>query len=95
MKLSGLGFINASHSPHYDFEPHRKQGLKEMMKKTSGIAIAIDNCCAIEVVDDKYRIIYSKKGAMAYKVYWKKGKFYEEIIKQEKDFKPLTELTNS
>ena len=63
------------------------------MKKTSGIAIAIDNCCAIEVIDDKYRIISSKPSANAYKVYWKDGKFYEEVIKKEKEFKPFRNLT--
>jgi dipeptidase E len=92
MKLSGLGFINASHSPHYDFEPHRKAGLKEMMKKTFGIALALENCSALEFIDGKYRIITSKKTARAFKVYWNKNQFFEEIIKQEKEMKPFAEL---
>ncbi|MDD5501428.1 MAG: peptidase E [Candidatus Omnitrophica bacterium] len=92
IKVAGLGFIDALHSPHYDFEAHRKDGLIEMMKKTSGVAIAIDNCCALEVIDDKYRVISSKKGANAYKVYWKREEFYEETIKQDKNFNPLTEI---
>jgi dipeptidase E len=92
IRLSTLGFLNASHSPHYNFEPQRKAGLKEMMKKTSGVAIAIDNCCALEIVDDKYRIIYSKKGANAYKVYWREKDFCEKIIKKDKNFRPLSEI---
>jgi dipeptidase E len=92
IKVSGLGIINALHSPHYDFEPRRKGELKQIMRKTSGIAIAIDNCCAIEIVNDKYRIISSKKGTNAYRVYWKKNKFYEEIIKHNKELSPLLEL---
>ena len=92
IRLSALGFLNASHSPHYNFEPHRKAGLKGMMKKTSGVAIAIDNCCALEIVDDKYRIIYSKKGANAYKVYWRKKDFCEKIIKIDRNFRPLSEI---
>lgn len=92
IKVSGLGLINALHCPHYDFEKHRKEDLKQMMKNTSGIAIAIDNCCAIEIVDDKYRIISSKKESHAYRVYWKKGKFYQEVIKQDKEYKPLSEI---
>lgn len=92
IKVSGLGFINALHCPHYDIEKNRKVDLKKMMKKTSGVAIAIDNCCAIEIINDEYRIISSKPSAKAYKVYWKGGKYYEEIIKKEKDFKLLKDL---
>ena len=92
IKVSGLGLINALHSPHYDFEKNRKPDLKKMMKKTSGVAIAIDNCCAIEVIDGKYIIISSKPSANAYKVYWKGNKFYEEVISKEKEFKLLKDL---
>lgn len=92
IKIAGLNLINALHSPHYDFEPQRKPALKEMMKKTPGVAIAIENCCAMEIVDDMYRIISSKKNVNAYKVYWKGGHFYQEVIKQEKEFRPLFEI---
>ncbi len=92
IKVSGLGLINALHCPHYDFEKNRKADLKKMMKETSGVAIAIDNCCAIEIINDKYRIIDSKPTANAYKVYWKENKYHEKIIKKEKDFRLLKDL---
>ena len=92
IKVSGLGLINALYCPHYDIEKNRKADLKKMMKKTFGVAIAIDNCCAIEIIDDKYRIIDSKPTANAYKVYWKVNKYHEEIIKKEKEFKLLKDL---
>jgi len=86
IKISGLGFIPAAHSPHYDVEKDRRPGLKKIMKKTSGVAIAIDNCCAVEFVDDTYRVIASKPSAKAYRVYWKAGKYHEEEIAKRKDF---------
>ena len=92
IKVSGLGLINALHCPHYNFEKDRKPDLKKMTRKTPCVAIAIDNCCAIEVIDDKYRIISSKSSANAYKVYWKANKYYEEVIKKEKEFKLLKDL---
>jgi len=92
IRVKGLGLINALHCPHYNIEAYRRPDLKKMMRKTSGVAIALDNCSAIEVVDDKYRIILSKKTANAYKVYWKKNKFYEEIIRKDKKFNLLSEL---
>ncbi|MDD3190155.1 MAG: Type 1 glutamine amidotransferase-like domain-containing protein [Candidatus Pacebacteria bacterium] len=91
IKVSGLGVIKALHCPHYDVEKNRKKALREMMDRTSGVAIAIDNCAALEIVDDKYRIISSKSSAKAYKIFWSKGEFFEEEIKKE-DFKPLADL---
>jgi len=92
IKVSGLGLINALNCPHYDFEKERKLSLKKIMKRTSGVAIAIENCCALEIIDNKYRIISSKKSANAYKTYWQNGKYYEEKIKKENKFKSLKEL---
>lgn len=91
IKVSGLGLINALFCPHYHKEK-RMNDLKKMMKKTSGIAIAVDNCCAIEVIDDRYRIISSKPKANAHKVYWKGNRYHEEVIKKEKEFKFLKDL---
>jgi dipeptidase E len=92
IKVTGLGFIPALHSPHYDVEKDRRPGLKKIMKNTSGVAIAIDNCCAVEFVDDAYRVISSKPKAKAYKVYWKTGKYHEEVLLKTKEFKPLSDL---
>ena len=92
IKVKGLGLISALHCPHYNIEPDRKIELKKMMKKTSGVAIAIDNCCALEIIDNKYRIITSKPKANAYKIYWKTNNFYEEKIEKESEMKPLKNL---
>lgn len=78
--------------PHYDIEKARKPHLKELMEKVSEIGLAFDNCCAIEIIDETYRIITSKKQANAYKVYWKKEKYHQERIKQKKIFLPINEL---
>ncbi len=92
IKVTGLGFIPASHSPHYDVEKDRRPGLKKIMQKTAGVAIAIDNCCAVEFIDDTYRVIASKPRAKAYKVYWKEGKYYEKEIVKRKNFSLLSDL---
>lgn len=93
IKVSGLGFISALFCPHYDFEKYRKPELKKMMRKNSIVAIAIDNCCAIEIIDDTlYKIISSKDSANAYRVFWSKGKFYHELIPKSKELKTLNNL---
>jgi hypothetical protein len=51
-----------------------------MMKKTSGVAVALDNCAALEVVGNRYRALVSKPKANAYRVYWQKGHYVQEVI---------------
>jgi dipeptidase E len=93
IKVTGLGFINALHCPHYDAEKHRQSDLKRMMKTTSKIvSIALENCCAIEVIDNKFRIIKSKPNAKAYKIFWKGGKYFKEEIVSKKEFENLDVL---
>lgn len=89
IKVKGLGLFNTILCPHYDKEKGRKAGLKAMMKKTYGVAIAVDNCAAIEIVDKKYRIINSKKRAKAYKVYWKNNRFFSISLKKSSGFFPI------
>jgi len=92
IRVSCLNFINTLCCPHYHEEADRRPHLKEMMKKTDGVAIALDNCCAIEIVDNTYRIITSSDQANAYKVYYSNGKIHEEIIEKKKDFFPIEKL---
>ncbi|OFX15105.1 MAG: hypothetical protein A2Z18_08205 [Armatimonadetes bacterium RBG_16_58_9] len=92
IRVSGLGLLNATLCPHYDVEQDRKANLRDMMKRTPGVAIALDNCCAIEVVDDAYTIIASKPGAGAYRVYWSAGTFYEEALRGDNASGPLEGL---
>ncbi|MGV8169635.1 MAG: Type 1 glutamine amidotransferase-like domain-containing protein [Candidatus Nanoarchaeia archaeon] len=94
IKVTGLGFIDALNCPHFDEEKHRKKDLMRMMKNTSVVAIALDSCSALEIIDDKYRIITSRKNAKAYKVFWKTGKYNVREIKSVKEFMFLSDLLN-
>lgn len=80
IKVSGLGLVDAVISPHFDSEKDRPAGVKKVMSKTKGVAIALEDCSAIEIVDEKYRIIRSNKTANAYRVYYKAGKHYKEKL---------------
>ncbi len=92
IRVRGLGLINALHCPHYDVEAYREADLKKMMKRTRGVSIAMDNCCALEIIDDRYRIITSKPSAKAYRVYWRNGQYHKEIIPKETGFRSLNML---
>jgi dipeptidase E len=90
IKVTGLGFINALACPHYDVDRDRKPQLKTMIKKTPGVAIAIDNCAALEVVGNRCRAIVSKPKAGVYRVFWGKGKYIREKVARE--WQPLETL---
>jgi dipeptidase E len=95
IKVTGLNLIQALHCPHYDSEADRKPDLKKMMRKTYGVvAIALEDCCAIETLDDQYRVISARENARAYKVYWRGGVFFEEVIEQTENYQPLNELVS-
>lgn len=92
IKTSGLGIINAFICPHYDGKGERKKYLKPLTKNIKVPSIGLDNCSAIEIIDNTYRIINSKSSANAYKTFWKNGQYHEEIIEKKKTFSPLNEL---
>jgi dipeptidase E len=92
IRVTGLNWINALYCPHFNVEKSRRPELIKMMKRTPGVALAFDNCCAFEIIDGKYRILSSKPTANAYRVYWRAGKLHETLIPQEKVFRPLDAL---
>ncbi len=84
IKLKCLNFVPALLCPHFDKEKDRPLSLKKMMKKTSGVAIALDNCSAIEVIGNEARLITSKSSANGYKIFWSKGKYFQEKLIKNK-----------
>jgi len=75
IKVTGLGLLDAMVCPHYNVEKDREPELKRMTRGFSGMAIALDNCAAFEVVGDKCRVITSKPTARGYRVFWKAGRY--------------------
>ena len=92
IKIKGLDLIRLMACPHYDVEKSRRPSLKRMIKERGGIAIALENCSALEVVGGEYRVITSSRDAGVYRVYKKDGKVVEEELPQQREFRPLEEL---
>lgn len=75
MRVSALGLLSCTISPHHIREKKfRDPGIKEMMKRTPGVAIALDDNSAILVQDEHYEILRSKPKAEVRKVFQKNGK---------------------
>ena len=54
------------------------------MRKHSGVGVAIDDNCAIGVVDGMYRVITSRVGAGAYRLLGSRGALTTERIVHER-----------
>ncbi len=80
IKVTGLGFIPALFCPHYDVESARQEDLKRMMKTTKGVALAFENCTALQIDGNTYKVLKTKDTANAYKCYWKNGKYIKEKL---------------
>ncbi len=91
IQVTALGFLDAMNCPHYDSESDRKASFKKMLKKYPGVGIALDDFAALEIVGDTYKIVTSTSTAQGYKVYWKEGIFFEQVL-DKVDYRPVADL---
>lgn len=92
IRVRALDFVDALLCPHYDSEAHRQPALQQMMRKTPGVAIALEDNAAIEIVDHDYRILASQRGQCAYRVFRRAGEVHREQLTAHADWRPLTSL---
>ena len=62
IEVDCLGFVEGFFTPHCDVATEYTNRLKHMKETLEGRTrrgIALSNCCAMEIVDDKYRLIRS------------------------------------
>lgn len=87
INVRGLGLIKGIHCPHYNSRTRgipRRKDFRDMIRRTGGIGIAIENNCAIEFIDGRfYKVISSKSYAHAYRVYKRRGEVVSEQIREE------------
>ena len=96
ISMECLGFVDGLFVPHCD-EGERLEHVKELLKSSNSVGLSMSNCTALEIIDDKYRLItsdasYHNIEAYGLKSYWKDGKYIEEIIDTSSEFKSLRKL---
>jgi dipeptidase E len=82
IKVRGLGLVHGVMCPHFNGRtlgiPRRKH-FRDMIQKTGGMGIAIENNCAVEFVDGRFsRVLRSRAKARAYRVYKSSGEVIVE-----------------
>lgn len=96
INVKGLGLVKGIHCPHYNSRtigvPRRKH-FRDMIRKTGGIGIAIENNCAVEFIDGKfYRVIKSRPYAHAFRVTKNHGEVVSVRIPEQKHLAPIAAL---
>lgn len=86
-----LNWINLFIIPYCN-EIGRKESSKLQLMDSNLVGIMLSNCSALEIIDDKYRIITSNNDGYAYKTYWYNNKYYEEKLQLNGKFKSLNGL---
>ena len=95
VSVTGLGLVNALACPHYDSDTKgvpRRADFRAMVLKRGGMAVAIDNRCALAFVDDGFRVIAENDSARAYKLYRFRGAIVETELDSRDEWRPLSAL---
>ena len=91
IRVAGLGLIKGTVCPHFHQEDREKEFLS-MIARKGGFGIALDDRCALEVVDGRYRVLAAGRGARAYTVRRRRGRLAVIEIARTKSFRPLAEI---
>ena len=80
VKVAGLGFLDYMFVPHFSSDENKKKDLENVLSKNNNInALCVDNCCALEVVNNNIKIIRSNKDAKGLKATYKEKFKLEEL----------------
>lgn len=91
-RLDCLGFVDLAICPHTAREGFRLAEFTQMLRGVPGPGIGLDDCCAIQIEGDRYRILASLTGAVAHRIEWFDGKVHHDEIQPHDDFRPLAHL---
>ena len=91
-----LGFHEGFFVPHCD-ESERIKTAKAFLKENNMVGFYVSNGAALEIVDDKYRILsgtpeYFATKPYAKKAYWDNDEYFEEPLDMSKEYKDVQQL---
>lgn len=93
--VTGMGLVRGLACPHYNGETDgvpRRQSFHDMVRKRGGVGIAIDNDCALAVVDDGYKVLSAAPDAGAYTLFARDGEVVERPIETAEEYLPVSNL---
>jgi dipeptidase E len=91
-RLDCLGIVDLVVCPHARGEAFRLGDFRKMMRGETGLGIAIDDCCALQIKGENYRLISSAPDVGAHAIAGGEGDREYAFIEAHDDFRPLAEL---
>jgi dipeptidase E len=88
--VRGLGLVDVLLGPHHDADARRQEGLRRLARTRRLVGIGLDDCTALEVIDDRYRILSCRAGRGAHRLDRAGGL---EDLPAHDDFRPLAAMT--
>lgn len=64
--VRGLGIVDIVLSPHFDSDRRRAAAAASIAARTRRTVVGLDDCTAIEVIDQEWRIISAREGSRAH-----------------------------
>jgi dipeptidase E len=99
INVKGLGIIQGINCPHYNGKTRgvpRRKNFQDLIRKTGRMGIAIDNHCAIEFRDGRaFKVLASRPGARAYRVFKRRQDVIEEQIAPDKSIRSYSRFISS
>lgn len=100
IKLPCLGFEELIFAPHCDEINGHFENVENLLINEEIVGISLSNGCALEIVEDKYRIISTdteryKIKPFALKSFWKDCKYYVENIEINDYFQDFDKLISN
>ena len=97
IKVTGLGFCKALFAPHCDSVKGHPENVKRILENENLVGLSLSNCCAVEIIDDTYRLIVADASnydiePYGIKSYWRDGEYIKESIIIDTKFKDLRQL---
>lgn len=91
IKLRCLDFQKMVFAPHCDEINGHFENVENLLLGKNMVRISLSNACALEIIDNKYRIIATnteryKIHPFALKSFWHDGQYYVENIEIKNDF---------
>lgn len=90
IRVRALGWFNAVFCAHAVVE-QRLEPFREFMRGQHCVGLALDDHCAIEIIDDHWRILKSREEAHAERIWQRRGQLHSEILSVTEP-RPLAEL---
>lgn len=91
--IEGLGIISGLHCPHYN--DNRQSDFKDMVSREKMMGIALEDYTALEIIDDKIKVLRTRDYAKAYKVYEKNGQIVEEEIEVKSEYMSYMDIMDT